>query len=139
MATAGTAAVRGRTLRASGINRAGIRGSFLISAFATVGGKREYIGTEAVLSRWHVEGCMNCQNHLEATAFFELPPETESTLATGDGLEVEVRTHQNVFRSRPHRSGSGAAIAAPKTETTPSRSNGMTERAPEACRPDSGW
>ena len=129
MATAGTAAVRGRTLRASGINRAGIRGSFLISAFATVGGKREYIGTEAVLSRWHVEGCMNCQNHLEATAFFELPPETESTLAaapetestlaTGDGLEVEVRTHQNVFRSRPHRSGSGAAIAAPETETTP--------------------
>lgn len=75
----------GRTVRVSGINRARIRGSFLISAFAKVDGKREHIGTEAVLSRWHVEGCMNCMKHLEATALFQLPTEAKNLLATAGG------------------------------------------------------
>jgi hypothetical protein len=57
-----------RMIQVRGINRGAIRGSFLISAFALIDGKRQHLGTEAVLSRWHVEGCANCQTHLEARA-----------------------------------------------------------------------
>lgn len=85
-----------------GINRAGIRGSFLISAFATIDGARQHIGTEAVLSRWHVEGCMNCQTHLEARAHFALsataqatkPEEVEIELYTRDGVITEAESSE---------------------------------------------
>jgi tyrosinase len=108
---------RGRTVLASGIDRTGIRGSFLISAFATVDGKREHIGTEPVLSRWHVAGCMNCQNHLEATASFRLPP---GARAEDTKVEVEVRTHQGLFVARPRGPHSVEALAAgTETETAP--------------------
>jgi tyrosinase len=56
----------------SGINRARIRGSFMVSVYATIDGERVRLGTEAVLSRWSVEGCANCQTHLETKAFFSL-------------------------------------------------------------------
>jgi tyrosinase len=78
----------------SGINRGAIRGSFLISVFATIDGKRHRIGTEAVLSRWHVEGCVNCQAHLQASAAIPLyglatavtdKPEISVEVLTRDG------------------------------------------------------
>jgi tyrosinase len=72
-AVAPAAAEPGRTVVVGGINRGGIGGSVLISAFANVGGTRQHLGTEAVLSRWHVEGCANCQAHLEARAAFSTP------------------------------------------------------------------
>ena len=78
------------TVRVSGINRGAIRGSFLISVFAYIDGKRQHLGTEAVLSRWHVQGCMNCQTHLEAKAFIPLhgvPP------AAADATKIEVEVH----------------------------------------------
>ncbi|WAS90505.1 tyrosinase family protein [Nannocystis punicea] len=61
-----------RALHVTGINRARIRGSFLVSAFAVIDGKLEHMGTEAVLSRWSVQGCANCQTHLEVKASFDL-------------------------------------------------------------------
>ncbi|KAF4339671.1 tyrosinase [Fusarium beomiforme] len=58
----------------SGINRASIGGSFMINAFAESkdGGEEYLVGTEAVLSRWHVAGCANCQNHLEVRSHIPL-------------------------------------------------------------------
>ncbi|MGH7062593.1 MAG: tyrosinase family protein [Stellaceae bacterium] len=106
----------GRTVRVSGINRAAIRGSFLIATFATIDGKREHIGTEAVLSRWHVEGCMNCQNHLEAMASFQLPVEPGRSLAAEGGIEVEVRTRHGLLGGRaqsPAAAARPAALAEP--------------------------
>jgi tyrosinase len=91
----------GGTLRVRGINRAKVRGSFLISAFAMVDGKRQYLGTEAVLSRWHVEGCMNCMSHLEATASFRLPMSTQEALSSSSNIEVEVRTRGGLLGGRP--------------------------------------
>ena len=35
-----------KVVRVAGINRAAIRGSFLISAFATIDGKKQLLGTE---------------------------------------------------------------------------------------------
>ena len=102
----------GRTLHVSGIDRAKIRGSFLISAFAKVDGKRQYIGTRPVLSRWHVEGCMNCQGHLEATATFRLPLNSDNTLSAASGVEVEVHTRDGLLGGQPHGPAPAAALAA---------------------------
>jgi tyrosinase len=85
-----------KVIRVSGINRARIRGSFLISAFANIGGERSHLGTEAVLSRWHVAGCANCQTHLEAKAFIgmrEFREETDQNVQ----YEVEVRTRDGLL------------------------------------------
>ena len=86
-----------RHVHVSGVNRGHIRGSFLIAAFAQVDGERTPIGTEAVLSRWHVEGCANCQTHLKASASFPLPDALEE-----DAVEVEVRTRDGLLGGRPH-------------------------------------
>lgn len=65
-------------LALDGVNRAAIGGSFVLSAFAVSRGggderkERILVGTEPVLSRWHVSGCANCQNHLEVQANFPL-------------------------------------------------------------------
>ena len=110
------AAPPGHTVQVSGINRANIRGSFLISAFATAEGKREYLGTKAVLSRWHVEGCMNCLNHLEAKATFPLAHDGARFLTTeaaqAPGVEVEVRTHTGLFGGAPRRAAAALALEA---------------------------
>ncbi|SHM58081.1 tyrosinase [Chitinophaga jiangningensis] len=59
-------------LRVSNINRGNIYGSFVITAYANVGGKDYYIGHHSVLSRWNVLGCENCRAHLQAEAFFNV-------------------------------------------------------------------
>jgi tyrosinase len=88
--TAGTGAAEpGHVVHVSGINRAAIRGSFLISTFVHVDGKRHHLHTEAVLSRWHVTGCANCQTHLQATSAVRLP----SLLAGQAAPEVDVEVH----------------------------------------------
>ncbi|KAF9158451.1 hypothetical protein BGX21_003389 [Mortierella sp. AD011] len=57
----------------SNINRATLGGSFVVSAWANLeNGDKVLVGTEAVLSRWHVAGCRNCQNHLEVRAHFPM-------------------------------------------------------------------
>jgi tyrosinase len=87
------AAVPSKVVRVSGINRAPIRGSFLISAYAQIDGKKQHIGTEAVLSRWNVQYCANCQTHLEAQAFFNIPDHLaiDRDAQGAPRVEVEVR------------------------------------------------
>jgi len=80
-----------RMVTVRGINRARIRGSFLISVFAHIGGKKRHVGSEGVLSRWHVEGCANCQTHLEARASIPLRGAL-ARQADSTKFEVEVRT-----------------------------------------------
>ena len=70
-----------RALHVTGVNRAAIRGAFLISAFAVIDGKPQHLGTEAVLSRWSVQGCANCQTHLEATAVIPLPDDIAAAVS----------------------------------------------------------
>ncbi|GKT90672.1 LOW QUALITY PROTEIN: tyrosinase [Colletotrichum tofieldiae] len=48
------------------------------------------VGTEAVLSRWHVAGCQNCQNHLEVRA--HIPIEGWSK-EEAKKMRFEVRVH----------------------------------------------
>lgn len=86
----------GKMVRISGINRAPIRGSFLVSAFAHIDGKKQLLGTEAVLSRWSVQYCMNCQTHLEVKAHFGLNGLRD---IGPDDVEVEIRTRDGVITS----------------------------------------
>jgi tyrosinase len=90
-----------RVVRVAGINRARVRGSFLVSAYVSIGGKELCIGAEAVLSRWNVQGCANCQTHLETKAFFPLPPLAGETVAKPN-VKVKVRTRDGFLdRQRP--------------------------------------
>jgi tyrosinase len=109
-ATLATADKPSRMVTVRGINRARIRGSFLISVFAHIGGKKRHVGSEGVLSRWHVEGCANCQTHLEARASIPL----RGALARqADSLqfEVEVRTRDGLLG----QTGAAAAGRPPFT------------------------
>lgn len=87
-------------LHVTGIDRGNIRGSFLIVASATVDGETQVIGSEAVLSRWHVGGCANCQTHLMASASFPLHGLDPDRLGA-EGLQVEVRTRDGLLGDRP--------------------------------------
>jgi tyrosinase len=82
-----------QVIRVSGINRGRIRGSFLISAYAVIEGKRYHVGTDAILSRWNVEGCANCQTHLETKAFIGL----HEAVQNADEYKVEVRTRDGLL------------------------------------------
>lgn len=62
-----------KVVEITNVNRAALNGSFVITAVANIDGKKQVIGHEAVLSRWSVKNCANCQTHLEVKAHFELP------------------------------------------------------------------
>ena len=89
-------------LHVTGVDRSNIRGSFLIVASAEVDGETRAIGSEAVLSRWHVDGCANCQTHLLASASFPLQG-LDSEQLNPEALQVEVRTHDGLLGDRPQR------------------------------------
>jgi tyrosinase len=105
-AVAAVAAEPVRAVQVEGIDRTKIRGSFLISAFAVLDGKRQHVGSEAVLSRWHVEGCANCQTHLKARAVIALHglPADAIDMAA---FEIEVRSHDGVLTGHPALAGAG--------------------------------
>lgn len=90
-----------RVIGVTGINRAPIRGSFLVSVFGNVGGERVLLGTEAVLSRWSSQYCANCQTHLEVKAFVSLPtsdlPAAKAEQLDSTSYDVEIRTRDGVL------------------------------------------
>jgi len=86
-----------KTLHVAGLDRAKIRGSFLIAVYAEIDGEKRLIGHEAVLNRWHIAGCANCQGHLRVGADFRVPGKYA---ANGD-LQIEVRTHEGPLGGAP--------------------------------------
>jgi tyrosinase len=91
-----------KVIKVTGINKAPIRGSFMISAYITVGGEKLHLGTEAVLSRWNSKYCANCQTHLEVKAFFELPLLEGKLLQTLSdsaykNVEVEIKGREGLL------------------------------------------
>ena len=110
----------------SGINRATIRGSFLVSVFGNIGGEKLHLGTEAVLSRWNVQYCANCQTHLEVKAFFGVPPAavgvmadaTEAQLADATTYEVQIQTRDG-RQTEPPPSAVAAGEGAVAAGSTP--------------------
>ncbi len=79
------------TLRIPGINRGNIAGSFLISIWAN----HKLVHIEPVLSRWHVQGCENCQTHLNVKTFVPLHGLThEEAKNTNFTVKVHTRDHR---------------------------------------------
>jgi tyrosinase len=84
-------------LRVQGANRAAISGSFMISTWVSdpsANTPKTLVGLEAVLSRWHVSGCANCQNHLGVKAFVPLHGLTPEQ-AQKAAFEVKVHTRED--------------------------------------------
>ena len=134
----------------SGINRAPIRGSFLVSVFGNVGGEKLHLGTEAVLSRWNVQYCANCQTHLEVKAFFGVPPTgvgvmadvTEAQLADATTCEVQIQTRDGRQTEPPPSAvaaGEGPLLRAAHHRSTALRCDSSTGTgSPASLNTDGG-
>jgi tyrosinase len=119
-----------RVVRVSGINRAAIRGSFVVSVYAEIDGMRQCVGREGILSRWSVQGCANCQTHLEARSHFSL--EGLDDLNESD-LEVEVRTRDGVLTATSEQALTPQPAKTPfRVELVTSDEESPTSREPVA-------
>lgn len=85
-----------KVVKVSGLNRASIRGSFVIAVFAIVDGQRYRIAIDGVLSRWNVSGCANCQTHLETKSFASLH-QVKGETADKARIVVEVHTRDGIL------------------------------------------
>jgi tyrosinase len=92
------------------IDRSKIRGSFLVAVYGNVDGEHVLLGVEAVLSRWNVKNCANCQKHLKVRTFTPLRPAararllaalSEDDLAEKRSYHVKLHTHDGVIEHRP--------------------------------------
>ncbi|MBV8294147.1 MAG: hypothetical protein JOY55_20510 [Mycobacterium sp.] len=91
-------------ISAFGINRANIHGSFLISAFGNTNGRSVHLGTQAIFNRWDISDCANCQTHLEARAFLEVPPSATQLMAlAADDMPADKSSYTVQVRTHPHR------------------------------------
>lgn len=77
-------------IKISNIDRSTIQGSFIISAWTPNTEERgpRLLGVEAVLSRWNVAECENCQRHLEVETWFQ-----PIGLSSSDAKEAKVFLH----------------------------------------------
>jgi hypothetical protein len=90
-----------KTVAVKGIDRAKIAGSFTISVFANIGGTSTYVGTEAVLSRWHPTTCSNCQQHLIVGAQFPLAAVDDAQMELAPQEELaNTANYDVVFQTR---------------------------------------
>jgi tyrosinase len=121
-------ATPGRVVSVSGINRAPVRGSFLVSVYGNVGERKVHLGTEAVLSRWNVEYCANCQTHLDVTTYVEVPTSgispmaalSEEELAKPATYDYTVTTHDGVWTPSEPPPEAAAALFAESPSAAPS-------------------
>ncbi|WP_404333938.1 tyrosinase family protein [Sphingomonas sp. MMS12-HWE2-04] len=86
-----------RQIHVAGIDRSKIAGSFVIAAYQEVDGVHRLVGAEAVLSRWTVAGCANCQTRLKATGNF---PVTAAFAGEGN-VKVVLHTRQGALGDTP--------------------------------------
>jgi len=87
-----------RRIQVDGVDRGTIRGSFVILAVFythTPAGarKRVVFGRKSILSRWNIEGCINCQAHLGVSAVFPVP----DNIPADAEIQVEIHTHFGVL------------------------------------------
>jgi tyrosinase len=97
----------GRVLTVTGANKAAVSGSFLIAGYATLNGQKHLVGVHSVLSRNAIQGCANCQTHLNVKAHFSLGHLPQSVVAApGTIFSAELVGH------RPTTGATTAALSA---------------------------
>ncbi|KAM0340584.1 hypothetical protein ACHAPU_010421 [Fusarium lateritium] len=101
-----------RVVRVSNVSRSDYAGSFIIRTNVKLpDGRTVEIGREAVLSRWNVAGCSNCQDHLNENSFIAIDEKTMGTLK-GDGTEKDVKFHVKI----QSRDFGGDRLGAPRRQ-----------------------
>jgi len=88
-----------KIVRISGINKAPIKGSFLVAAYAKIENKNILVGINSVLSRWAVKGCANCQTHLEVKTTFDLENISEDIKKDASFNVVFMLRRQNLIKA----------------------------------------
>lgn len=99
-------------VRVSGIDRSKISGSFIVAAYTQHNGARRLIGADAVLSRWTLTGCANCQTHLRAGSQFQVA----SSNLVGDPVEVVIHTRRGPIGDVPQTFHSAGQLRAMPTQ-----------------------
>jgi tyrosinase len=105
-----TPATAGPMVKVYDIDRSKIRGSFVVAVYGNVGDQRVLLGVEAVLSRWNIDNCANCQHHLKVSTFTPVGPAvhagllaalSEEELAHKGCYQVNLHTHDGVIEYPP--------------------------------------
>lgn len=99
-----------KVVKVSGLNRAAIRGSFVVAVFAEIDGQRHRVGIDGVLSRWNVQGCANCQTHLTMKTFASLH-QLRAETADRARIVVEVHTRDGVMADAQTSAGALQVLA----------------------------
>ncbi|KAI1117758.1 hypothetical protein F5Y14DRAFT_401759 [Nemania sp. NC0429] len=98
-AASDTAAARPPRLLISRIDKSKIRGSFVVSTTVREDGVvKEFIDAEPILSRYNVEGCGNCSDHLEVR--YRVPlvgwtAEEAGRIKDKGRFFIDIHTHDN--------------------------------------------
>jgi len=102
--------------RVYNINRAQYAGSFVIRTYAEgPSGKKVEIGRDAILSRWNIQGCANCQDKLNVESLVPLD-ETMLSVLRGAGTNADIKysaviqTHYNTQLRAPADGGEGPIV-----------------------------
>jgi len=107
--------------RVHNINRAQYPSSFVIRLYARgYDGKEVEVGREAILSRSNLEGCANCQNHLNVEMHVPIDPVTLERLAGPTKADVEwvVKVHTRDGQIHEPKALAAAALAAGQMSVT---------------------
>jgi tyrosinase len=95
------------------INREQIAGSFVIRTYAYPKNREDLkveIGREAILSRWSVARCANCQGKTEASSIVPIYPALIKALdKNGDGSNIEYHAELTTRSGKPLFEGVGSA------------------------------
>ncbi|KAI6766005.1 hypothetical protein HG530_007075 [Fusarium avenaceum] len=86
-----------RIARVSNVSRSDYSGSFVIRTNVELpDGRTVEVGREAVLSRWNVGGCANCQHHLDENSFIAIHEKTMGLLKGGNRDEKDIKFHVKI-------------------------------------------
>ncbi|EWG50818.1 hypothetical protein FVEG_09948 [Fusarium verticillioides 7600] len=83
--------------RVHNVSRADYAGSFVIRTHVEMpDGTMVEVGREAVLSRWNVAGCRNCQDHLDENSFIAIDDKTLEVLKGNADDKEKIKFHVQI-------------------------------------------
>ncbi|KAF5593547.1 tyrosinase [Fusarium subglutinans] len=83
--------------RVHNVSRADYAGSFVIRTHVELpSGEKVEVGREAVLSRWNVAGCRNCQDRLNENSFIAIDNKTMEVLKGNTDDEAKINFHVQI-------------------------------------------
>jgi len=87
-----------RKLFICNVNKAAVKGSFVVEASLVTPKGDFFLGARSILSRWNVKNCVNCQKQLEVRLFFDVPKEVEAVEQAQ--TSIQVRNHDSFMQQK---------------------------------------